>query len=169
MYRKPLVAALIYNNLLYFITAIIIFSTGSIPDEPRIPFAAALFIFVLKGAAYYYLVHHAHAGGRALNDKGYFAVEQKFSFLAIFIFAVTALTGLLPVYADPIAIVGATIIDGNGGEPIRNGVIVIDNDRIAAVGDASTAIPKNTKTLQADGKYIIPGLMYANVHLVYGF
>jgi len=88
MYRKPLVAALIYNNLLYFITAIIIFSTGSIPDEPQIPFAAALFIFVLKGAAYYYLVHHAHAGGRALNDKGYFAVEQKFSFLAIFIFAI---------------------------------------------------------------------------------
>lgn len=79
---------MIYNNLLYFITAIIIFSTGSIPDEPQIPFGAAAIIFMLKGAAYHYLVHHAHAGGRAAHDKKYFAVEQKFSLLAIFIFAI---------------------------------------------------------------------------------
>jgi Zn-dependent protease with chaperone function len=87
-YLEPLVAALIYNNLLYFITAIIIFATGSIPDEPQIPFGAAFIIFMLKGAAYHYLVHRAHAGGRASNDKGYFAVEQKYSLLAIFIFGI---------------------------------------------------------------------------------
>jgi Zn-dependent protease with chaperone function len=79
---------LIYNNLLYFITAIIIFATGSVPDEPQIPFGAAFIIFMLKGAAYHYLVHRAHAGGRASNDKSYFAVEQKFSILAIFIFGI---------------------------------------------------------------------------------
>jgi Zn-dependent protease with chaperone function len=43
---------------------------------------------MLKGAAFHYLVHHAHAGGRAANEKSYFAVEQKFSILAIFIFAI---------------------------------------------------------------------------------
>jgi len=79
---------LIYNNLLYFITAIIIFSTGSVPDEPQIPLGAALIIFMLKGAAYYWLAHHAHASGRTSNDKKYFAVEQKFSLFAIFIFAI---------------------------------------------------------------------------------
>ena len=79
---------MIYNNLLYFITVIIIFSTGSVPDEPQIPFAAAFIIFMLKGAAYHYLVHHAHARGRVSNDKQYFATEQKFSLLAIFIFAI---------------------------------------------------------------------------------
>jgi len=79
---------LIYNNLLYLITVIIIFSTGSVPDEPQIPFAAALFIFLLKGAAYHYLVHHAHASKGANNDKTYFALEQKFSILAVFIFAI---------------------------------------------------------------------------------
>ncbi|MEJ2270047.1 MAG: hypothetical protein P8Y04_09785 [Desulfobulbaceae bacterium] len=97
---------MIYNNLLYFITAIIIFSTGSIPDEPRIPFAAALFIFVLKGAAYHYLVHHAHAGGRALNDKGYFAVEQKFSFLAIFIFAIDVYVLVIKYYLSFLSLKG---------------------------------------------------------------
>jgi Zn-dependent protease with chaperone function len=79
---------LIYNNLLYFITVIIIFSTGSIPDAPQIPFTAALIIFLAKGGAYHYLLHHAHSKGRVSNDKQYFAIEQKFSLLAIFIFAI---------------------------------------------------------------------------------
>jgi len=78
---------LIYNNLLYLITVIIIFSTGSVPDEPQIPFAAAFIVFMVKGAAYHYLVHHAHAR-RVSNDRQYFAIEQKFSLLAIFIFAI---------------------------------------------------------------------------------
>jgi hypothetical protein len=79
---------LIYNNLLYFITVIIIFSTGNVPDEPQLPLAAAFIVFILKGAAYHYLIHRSHASGRASNDKGYFAAEQKFSLLAIFIFAI---------------------------------------------------------------------------------
>ncbi len=79
---------MIYNNLLYLITVIIIFSTGSVPDAPQIPFTAALIIFIAKGGAYHYLVSHAHSKGRVSNDKQYFAVEQKFSLLAIFIFAI---------------------------------------------------------------------------------
>ena len=79
---------MIYNNLLYLITVIIIFSTGSVPDAPQIPFAAAFIIFLFKGAAYHYLVHRAHARGMVSNDKQYFATEQKYSILAIFIFAI---------------------------------------------------------------------------------
>ena len=79
---------MISNNLLYLITVIIIFSTGSVPDVPQIPFAAALLIFLAKGGAYHYLVRHAHSKGRISNDKQYFATEQKFSILAILIFAI---------------------------------------------------------------------------------
>ncbi|MBW2506411.1 MAG: M48 family metalloprotease [Deltaproteobacteria bacterium] len=79
---------MIYNNLLYFITAIIIFATGSVPDKPQIPFAAAFIIFFMKGVVYHYLVHNAHAGNRVTADKKYFAVDQKFSLLAIFLFAI---------------------------------------------------------------------------------
>ena len=79
---------MIYNNLLYFITVIIIFSTGSVPDAPQIPFIAALIIFLAKGGAYHYLVGHAHSKGRVSNDKQYFAVERKFSFIAILLFAI---------------------------------------------------------------------------------
>jgi Zn-dependent protease with chaperone function len=79
---------LIYNNLLYLITVIIIFSTGSVPDKPQIPFTAALIIFIAKGGVYHYLVNHAHSRGRKFSDKKYFSIEQKFSLLAIFIFAI---------------------------------------------------------------------------------
>lgn len=79
---------MIYNNLLYLITVIIIFSTGSIPDEPQIPFVGGLIIFLIKGAVFHYFVHQAHRHGRVNSDRRYFAVEQKASLLAIFIFAI---------------------------------------------------------------------------------
>ena len=79
---------MIYNNLLYFITVIIIFSTGSIPNEPQFPFTVALLLFLGKGAAYHYFVHHAHGRGRVTSERHYFAIEQKFSIIAIFIFAI---------------------------------------------------------------------------------
>lgn len=72
-----------------------------------------------------------------------------------------------PAQARPLAIVGATILDGNGGEPIPNGIILIDGNRITAVGDRNTPIPRGAERVGAQGKYVIPGMMDANVHLVY--
>ncbi len=68
--------------------------------------------------------------------------------------------------AESIAFTGATLIDGNGGPVVANGTVVIDGDRIAAVGGADTRIPKGAKKIAVEGKYIIPGLMDANVHLL---
>ncbi len=42
---------------------------------------------------------------------------------------------------ERLAIVGATIVDGNGGAPIASGTIIIDGERIAAVGRSDTAAP----------------------------
>ena len=64
-----------------------------------------------------------------------------------------------------LAIVGPTIIDGNGGTPIKDGVILIDGDRLVSVGDGSTPIPLEARLISATGQYAIPGLMDANVHL----
>ena len=76
------------------------------------------------------------------------------------------LMGSISLHAESIAIVGGTVIDGNGGKPISEGVIVINEGRITAVGDGATAIPAGARRIQANGKYIIPGLIDANVHLV---
>jgi imidazolonepropionase-like amidohydrolase len=72
--------------------------------------------------------------------------------------------------AQPLAITHATIIDATGRAPIADGVIVIDEGRIVAVGPAdSVRIPGNATRIDKSGKYVIPGLMDANVHLVMNF
>ena len=46
-------------------------------------------------------------------------------------------------HAEVLALVGGTVLDGTGGPALRNGVVVIDGERIVAVGPAgSTPIPK---------------------------
>jgi len=68
--------------------------------------------------------------------------------------------------AQNIAVTGATVIDGTGKAPIADGVVVITNGRISAVGKAGTVqVPASTRTIDARGKYVIPGLMDANLHL----
>jgi imidazolonepropionase-like amidohydrolase len=66
---------------------------------------------------------------------------------------------------ETLAVSGATIVDGNGGTPVSDGVIVIEKGRIAAIGDRSTTVPAHGRVIDGTGKYVIPGLMDANVHL----
>jgi imidazolonepropionase-like amidohydrolase len=68
------------------------------------------------------------------------------------------------------AITGATLIDGNGGAPIADSVIVIENGRITAAGSrSSTTVPGGATIINAAGKFVLPGLVDTNVHLsLYG-
>ena len=66
----------------------------------------------------------------------------------------------------PLVIKNATVIDGSGGPPITNGVIIVVAERISAVGSTELAIPSDASILDAGGKFVIPGLMDASVHLV---
>jgi imidazolonepropionase-like amidohydrolase/cyclophilin family peptidyl-prolyl cis-trans isomerase len=81
-----------------------------------------------------------------------------------------ALLFALTLHAQDLAIVGATIIDGNGGAPIPDGAVVIAGARFSAVGPrVSTPIPPGAKVIQASGRYIVPGFIDTNVHLsLYG-
>ena len=61
---------------------------------------------------------------------------------------------------------GATLIDGTGRPPLENAILVIDGDRIKAVGSgADFAIPANARTIDLRGKTLIPGLISAHSHL----
>jgi len=61
-----------------------------------------------------------------------------------------------------LVIQGGTLIDGNGGAPVPNSVIVIQGNRIAAVGRAGQVqIPAGAQVVNAAGKWITPGLIDA--------
>lgn len=64
-------------------------------------------------------------------------------------------------------ITGATIIDGVADKPIEGGAILVDAGRIRAIGRREDLdVPAGAAMLDMTGKYVIPGLMNANVHLL---
>ncbi|MCX6570627.1 MAG: amidohydrolase family protein [Candidatus Aminicenantes bacterium] len=70
---------------------------------------------------------------------------------------------------DVSAVVGGTIIDGTGGAPLADAVILIQNKKIIAVAKkGQILIPRNAARIDASGKYIIPGFIDGNVHFTFG-
>lgn len=63
-----------------------------------------------------------------------------------------------PVVADTIAITGGTVWTGTDEAPIANGVVLIVDDQIAAVGGDALAIPADATLIDADGKWVTPGI-----------
>jgi imidazolonepropionase-like amidohydrolase len=60
---------------------------------------------------------------------------------------------------------GATLIDGNGGVPLSNSVIVIEGARVRAVSvRGALAYPPAARIIQADGMTALPGLIDAHIH-----
>lgn len=63
---------------------------------------------------------------------------------------------------------GGTVIDGTGGTPIRNGVVLIRGERIEQVGPAdAVTIPAGYTRVPTDGMTVLPGLWDMHVHLLY--
>lgn len=79
------------------------------------------------------------------------------------------LAGLLmgtAAQAEVLALTGANVVDIDGKAPIRNAVVLIDGEKIQAIGQASTTpVPAGAKVIPLDGKWLIPGLMNMHVHL----
>ncbi len=65
-----------------------------------------------------------------------------------------------------LAIVGGYLIDGHGGPPVSDGVVLIDGNQIVAVGTKdSVKVPAGVKTIDASGYSVLPGLFNVHVHL----
>lgn len=67
-----------------------------------------------------------------------------------------------------LAITGGQLIDGLGGDPIRNGVVVVDDGRIVTAGPVgSVPKPAGARILDTNGATILPGIIDCHVHSTY--
>jgi imidazolonepropionase-like amidohydrolase len=65
-----------------------------------------------------------------------------------------------------IAISGATLIDGCGGPPLNEALVLVKGERIEVIGKVGTLeIPPGTEVIYAKGKFLLPGLVDAHTHL----
>ena len=72
---------------------------------------------------------------------------------------------LSPERKGALVITGATLIDGTGGAPLADAVVVIEGDRITAVGPRDKIpIPKGATVVDARGKFLLPGLWDMHAH-----
>ena len=72
----------------------------------------------------------------------------------------------LPNLTKPTAIVGATLIDGRGGRPARNTVVIVRGNRIIHVGSRkATFVPRDAQVVDARGLTLMPGLIDAHFHI----
>lgn len=72
----------------------------------------------------------------------------------------------MPAMAETVAFTGATVIDGTGKAPIPDGVVVVTDGKITAVGPrAGTTVPSDAKRVDVAGKTIMPGIINAHAHV----
>ena len=64
------------------------------------------------------------------------------------------------------ALVGATLIDGTGGPPLPDAVVLLDGERIEAAGPrGSVNIPPDAEEIDLTGLTLLPGLIDTHDHL----
>ena len=92
------------------------------------------------------------------------------------LFALALLTlgpgSLLPAQVAPpaaarTAIRAARLIDGNGGAPVRDAVVIVEGERIVAAG-ANLAIPPGATVIDLGGATLLPGLIDCHTHITGG-
>ena len=86
--------------------------------------------------------------------------KLKLLLLVVFIFAIRG-----TAQNNKTALVGGTLIDGYGGTPIKNSVILIEGELIKEVGSTETLeIPSDYTVISTEGMSVLPGLWDMHVH-----
>ena len=95
---------------------------------------------------------------------------------AAVVIASLAITGIVaqqraggrPSQSRPLALVGGTLIDGTGGVPLRDSVVLIRGEHIEKIGTtASVPVPNGYEAVSTEGLTVLPGLWDLHVHLMY--
>ena len=69
--------------------------------------------------------------------------------------------------AQRVALVGGTLVDGTLAEPLDDSVVLIEGDRIVAVGTVrGLPVPADAEVISTEGMTVLPGLWDMHVHLM---
>ncbi|MCZ6649380.1 MAG: amidohydrolase family protein [Acidobacteria bacterium] len=69
-----------------------------------------------------------------------------------------------PDATGPYVIHAGTLIDGSGGEPMQDAVIIVEDGRITAVGQGLKE-PRGATVIDLKNRTVLPGFIDAHVHL----
>ncbi|HEY3121232.1 MAG TPA: amidohydrolase family protein [Vicinamibacteria bacterium] len=84
----------------------------------------------------------------------------RLSTLALVVLAMPAIA-----VEPPVTVIKAgVLIDGGGGAPLRNAVIVVEGERITAVG-SGLAVPAGARVLDLSESTVLPGFIDAHTHI----
>jgi imidazolonepropionase-like amidohydrolase len=102
---------------------------------------------------------------------------MKFPRLLSIIVGSVLIVGAIPASEQPkgekkeppvLALTGGTLIDGNGGAPVADAVILIQGLKILQVGPAATVkVPERAERIDVRGKFILPGFIDCHIHTTY--
>lgn len=72
-----------------------------------------------------------------------------------------------PKGSGTVVLRAARLIDGSGGAPTANGVVVVTDDRIVAAGrDGSVSVPAGARVIDLGDATLMPGFIDMHVHLI---
>src|SRR5256884_2210982 len=109
--------------------------------------------------AYRYRVVDSSGSARGVSERVFIRTPAGWKV------AVTTAFPTRNVDPPPMALVGATLVDGTGAAPVGDAVVVMRDGRIACAGSrAACPVPADADSVNAAGKWIIPGLIDTHVH-----
>ena len=110
--------------------------------------------------------HAQHRGATLVRGARVIGARPGGVLLALAMVVAALVTASAVRAAELRALVGGTLVDGYGGAPIPDSVILIDGERISAIGRVGElAVPEGAEVVSTAGLTVLPGLIDLQVRL----